>query len=164
VWIPEKQQGGRLITTPEIVESPGQKVVFIHVTVPRAEIMQAMHSGLGELSAALKSQGVKPTGPWFTHHFRRPTETFDLRICFPVDKDVKPEGRVVMGALDAATVVRAVYSGDYKGLPAAWGEFIAWINARNLQTRDDLWERYIVGPESGMDPEEWHTEMNRPLA
>ena len=153
-----------MITTPEIVESPEQKIVFIHVTIPRAEIMQAMHSGLGELSAALKSQGVAPTGPWFTYHLRRPTETFDFRICFPVDKDVRPEGRAEMGSLEAARVVRAIYSGDYSGLGAAWGEFVSWIETNNLKTRDDLWERYLVGPESGAGPEGWRTELNRPLA
>ena len=153
-----------MLTTPEIVESPVQKIVFIHVTIPRAEIMQAMHSGLGELSAALKSQGVAPTGPWFTYHLRRPTETFDYRICFPVDKDVKPEGRVEMGSLEAARVVRTIYSGDYSGLGGAWGEFVSWTEANNLKTRDDLWERYLVGPESGAGPEGWRTELNRPLA
>lgn len=153
-----------MITTPEIVTSPSQKVAFLHVTVPRAEIAEAMHLGLDELSAALKSQGVAPTGPWFTHHLRRPTDTFDYRICFPVDQDVKPVGRVEMGALEAATVVRSVYSGDYQGLSAAWGEFVAWIETNDLKTREDLWERYLVGPESGASPQEWRTEMNLPLA
>ncbi len=123
-----------------------------------------MHAGLAELTAALKAQGVAPTGPWFTHHLRRPTATFDYRICFPVNEDVRPEGRVEMGSLPPATVVRSVYSGDYTGLPAAWGEFIVWIEANKLETREDLWERYLVGSESSARPEEWRTELNRPLA
>lgn len=162
--IHDKQPGRAVITTPEIVATPGQKVAFIHVTVPRAEIAQAMHAGLEELSAALKSQGVAPTGPWFTHHLRRPTETFDYRICFPVDEDMKSEGRVEIGALEPSMVVRTVYTGSYSGLPAAWGEFVAWIETNKLETREDLWERYLVGPESSPRPEEWRTELNRPLA
>jgi effector-binding domain-containing protein len=152
-----------MITTPEIVESSGQKVAFIHVTVPREGIMEAMHAGLHELGSVLKSQGVTPTGAWFTHHLRRPTETFDYRICFPVDKDVKPEGRVENGNLAQSKVVRSVYSGDYAGLGGAWGEFVTWIEAQGLKTREDLWERYLVGPESSARPEEWRTELNRPL-
>ena len=152
-----------MITTPEIVESPGQRVVFIHVTVPRQQIAEAMHAGLAELSAVLKSQNVTPLGPWFTHHLRRPTDTFDYRICFPVNEDVRSEGRAQMGTLEPAMVVRSVYSGDCKGLPAAWGEFVAWIEAHHLNTREDLWERYLVGPESSAKPDEWRTELNRPL-
>jgi effector-binding domain-containing protein len=148
-----------LITTPEIVDSPEQKIAFIHTG-----IMQAMHSGLDELSEALKAQGVPPTGPWFTHHTRRPNETFDFRICFPVEKDVKPTGRVEPGVLEAAHVARTVYTGDYGGLGGAWGEFVAWTEANNLKTREDIWERYLVGPESGAGPEGWRTELNRPLA
>ncbi|WP_260703052.1 GyrI-like domain-containing protein [Edaphobacter flagellatus] len=153
-----------MITTPEIVESPAQKIAFIHVTVPRAEIMQAMQAGLAELGNVLKTQGVAPTGPWFTYHFRRPAETFDYRICFPIDKDIKPEGRVEQGELSAAGVVRAVYSGNYTGLGAAWGELMSWIDANDLNSREDLWERYLVGPDSSAHPEEWRTELNRPLA
>jgi effector-binding domain-containing protein len=153
-----------MITTPEIVESPAQKIAFIHVNILRPEIMQAMHSGLDELSAALKAQGIKPTGPWFTHHTRRPNETFDFRICFPVEKDVKPTGRVEPGVLEATRVARTVYTGNYAGLGGAWGEFVAWTEANNLKTREDLWEHYLLGPESGTPPEEWRTEMNRPMA
>ena len=153
-----------MISTPEIVDSPAQKIAFIHVTTPLAGIMEAMHAGLGELGAALKDQGIPPTGPWFTHHSRRPNETFDFRICFPVDKDVKPAGRVEPGELEAARVVRTVYSGNYTGLPGAWGEFMQWIERENLKTREDLWERYVVGPDSAANPAEWRTELNRPLA
>ena len=110
------------------------------------------------------AQGIKPTGPWFTHHTRRPNETFDFRICFPVEKDVKPTGRVEPGVLEATRVARTVYTGNYAGLGGAWGEFVAWTEANNLKTREDLWERYLLGPESGTPPEEWRTEMNRPMA
>jgi effector-binding domain-containing protein len=126
--------------------------------------MQAMHAGLEELSAVLKAQKVAPTGPWFTHHTRRPNETFDFRICFPVDDVVEHTGRVYSGKLEAATVARTVYSGNYTGLPAAWGEFMAWIEANDHEARVDLWERYVVGPETSARPEEWRTELNRPLA
>ena len=29
---------------------------------------------------------------------------------------------------------------------------------------EDLWERYVKGPESGPDPAAYRTELNRPLA
>jgi effector-binding domain-containing protein len=153
-----------MISEPEIVDVPAQTVAYIHVTVPRAEIMQAMHAGLDELSAALKAQKVAPTGPWFTHHLRRPNETFDFRICFPVNSMVNHEGRVYGGEVAQARVVRTVYSGDYSGLPAAWGELMAWIENNSYETRADLWERYLVGPETTVRAEEWQTELNRPLA
>ena len=153
-----------MISEPEIVDSPAQTVAYIHVTVPRTEIMRAMHAGLEELSAVLKAQKVAPTGPWFTHHLRRPNETFDFRICFPVNESVTDEGRVYSGEMAEARVIRTVYSGNYSGLPAAWGEFMDWIENNSYETRADLWERYVVGPETTARPDEWRTELNRPLA
>ena len=153
-----------MISEPEIVESPAQLVAYVHVTVPRAEVMPAMHAGLEELGEVLKAQNVEPTGPWFTHHIRRPHETFDFRICFPVDEVVEHTGRVYLGELEAVQVARTVYSGSYAGLSAAWGEFMAWLEANDYETREDLWERYVVGPDTSARPEEWRTELNRPLA
>lgn len=153
-----------MISTPHIVESPQQKIAFIRVKTPREEIVHAMHKGLEELGRVLKQQKVASSGPWFTHHFRRPDESFDFRICFPVEADVTPEGRVEAGELEAARAVQTIYSGGYEGLGGGWGELHAWIDSQNLKTRDDLWERYLVGPETSSDKAEWRTELNRPLA
>jgi effector-binding domain-containing protein len=60
-------------------------------------------------------------------------------------------------------VARTVYHGDYEGLHGAWGEFEAWIAESGHTSAADLWERYVVGPESSPDPANWRTELNRPL-
>lgn len=153
-----------MISEPEIVHSPAQLVAYVHVTVPRAEVMPAMQEGLAELGEVLRAQNVAPAGPWFTHHLRRPHEVFDFRICFPVNEAVEHVDRVYTGELEAARVARTVYSGNYAGLAAAWGEFMAWIEANSYEAREDLWERYVVGPDTSARPEEWRTELNRPLA
>ena len=61
------------------------------------------------------------------------------------------------------SVARAVYQGRYEGLAAAWGEFLAWVEAGGHPRAPDLWERYLVGPETSPDPTNWRTELNRPL-
>ncbi|HEU4636562.1 MAG TPA: GyrI-like domain-containing protein [Edaphobacter sp.] len=159
-WTSEEE----MISAPHIVESPQQKIAFIRMKTPREQIVHAMQSGLQELGRVLKEQKVAPAGPWFTHHYRRPDESFDFRICFPVESDVKPEGRVEAGELDAARVVQTIYSGGYEGLGSGWGELHTWIAEHQLKTREDLWERYLVGPEMSCDKAEWRTELNRPLA
>jgi hypothetical protein len=40
----------------------------------------------------------------------------------------------------------------------------AWIDANGHTPRADLWERYLVGPETSDNPADWQTELNRPLA
>jgi effector-binding domain-containing protein len=61
-------------------------------------------------------------------------------------------------------VARTVYHGSYEGLGTAWGEFDAWVKAQGHTPAQNLWECYVAGPETGPDPRNWRTELNRPLA
>ncbi len=153
-----------MIDSPQIVRSEEQLAAVIHVVVPRHEIQQVMGPGLQELMAGVAAQGVAVTGPWFTHHLRMPGETFDFEIGVPVASAVAPTGRIKPGKLPAATVARTVYRGPYEGLGPAWGEFSAWIAGQGRSPGGDLWERYVVCPGQSQNPNDWRTELNRPLA
>jgi len=116
-----------------------------------------MQAAIQEIRGLLASQGVKPCGPWFTHHFRTPTDTFDFEVCFPVTQPIVASGRVQNSELAEAKVARTEYRGDYSGLGPAWGQLMTWIAEQGLQTRDDLWEVYL---QEGPEPV---TQLNRPL-
>ena len=73
-----------MIDEPKIVQTKAVKMASIHVTVPREKIREAMGPGYQELMETLKAQGVAPTGPWFTHHFRMEPDVFDFEIAAPV--------------------------------------------------------------------------------
>lgn len=152
-----------MIETPHIVKTEPQLIAAIHITVPRAEIQLVMGPGLKELGAAVAKQNVEVTGPWFTHHLRRPSDTFDFEICLPVSLPVTPAARVYAGELPGMKVLRSVYQGGYQGLGAAWGEFDEWARANGHRVGEELWERYIVGPDISRDSADWRTELNRPL-
>src|SRR5947209_13626279 len=132
-----------MIDAPQVVESAERLTASLHLTVPREEIQRVMGPAIREVYAALSARGIAPDGPWFTHHRRRPTETFDFDVCVPVAAPVAASGRVTPGRLPAARVARTVYRGPYEGLSAAWGEFCAWIEANGLTPREDLWECYV---------------------
>lgn len=153
-----------MIDTPTLVHTSAQRTACIPLVVPRTQIQQVMGPGIREIFAALTAQGLAPTGAWFTHHRRRPTETFDVAICVPIATAVKPVGRVQQGELRAARVARTIHTGSYDGLGAAWGELHAWIAAQGLTPQTGLWETYLRGPESGNDPAAWRTELSQPLA
>jgi effector-binding domain-containing protein len=123
-----------------------------------------MGPGIQEVMGTLAAQGIQPAGPWFTHHLRMDPNTFDFEICVPVSRPVTAAGRVQPGELPAAKVARSVYHGPYEGLGAAWGELMAWVSANGHTPRENLWERYVAGPESSPNPADWRTELNRPLA
>ena len=152
-----------MLDEPQIIQTAAQLTAVIHLTIPRKEIQNVMGPGICELMAAVAAQGIAVVGPWFTHHLRMDPDIFDFEICVPVTTPVAAVGRVKPGQLPAARVARTTYCGPYEGLPAAWGEFMAWITAEGLTPRPDLWECYVAGPESNPDPATWRTELNRPL-
>ena len=153
-----------MIDPPEITQTTAQHTAIIHVVVARDEIQNVMGPGISELMAAIAAQGIAPTGAWFTHHVRRPTDTFDFEISVPVAKPIAAAGRVKPGSWPAMKVARTIYHGPYEGLGEAWGEFMDWMDAAGHQRAPDLYERYVAGPESGPDSATWRTELNQPLS
>ena len=78
--------------------------------------------------------------------------------------DLDPQGNATMGSgIDTRNLARTVYHGPYQGLPDGWGEFVQWMKANGHEQAEDLWEVYLVGPQSSPDPADWRTELNRPL-
>jgi effector-binding domain-containing protein len=152
-----------MIDPPQIKQCPEQLAALLHVVVPCHEIQHVMGPGLHELMEGIAAQGIKATGPWFAHHHRMPTDTFDFDIGLPVDRPVAAAGRMRPGALPAATVAQTVYSGPYEGLGGAWGEFVGWIKAQERSTAPDFWERYVICPAQSANPADWRTELSVPL-
>jgi effector-binding domain-containing protein len=152
-----------MIDTPQITQTDAQLTAFVHLTVRREEIRKVMGPGLGEVKAAIAAQGICAAGPWFTHHLRMDPSIFDFEICVPVATPIDQVGRVEAGQWPVTTVARTIFHGNYEGLGGAWGEFDAWIERKGFAPRPDLWECYLVGPETSNDPAAWRTELNRPL-
>ena len=153
-----------MIDPPTIIRTQTQLTAIIHVTVAREAMPSVIGPGIRELLKGIAAQGVAPVGPWFTHHLRRPTDTFDFQISVPVGAVVTSAGRMRPSVWPAMTLARTVYPGPYEGLGGAWGEFLKWIEASGHPQAEDLWECYLVGPDASPDPSRWRTQLNRPLA
>src|SRR5262245_8754169 len=153
-----------IIDVPMITETTPQLAAAIHLTIPRSEIRTAMGPGLNEIMTAVKSQGIGPTGPWFTHHLKMNSATFDFEICVPVSSPVSPVGRVVSREIPSVKVAKTTYQGPYEHLADGWRAFDHWVTASGHKPGPDLYECYAVGPESGSDATEWRTELSRPVA
>lgn len=152
-----------MLENPQITRTVAQDTAIIPITIPREQMCEAMAPGMQELMAAISAQGIAPTGPWFTHHLRMSPDIFDFEISMPVASPVSPVGRVKPSQWPEMTVARTVYQGPYEGLGEAWSEFMEWIEANGHTPAEDLWESYLVGPQSGDDSSKYRTELSRPL-
>jgi effector-binding domain-containing protein len=152
-----------MIEAPTIVTTTPQNTAKIHLIVSWDDIKTVMGPTIQEVYQAIGAQGVAPEGPWFTHHLRRPTDTFDFEASVPVASPIQPAGRVQPGQWPSMKVVRTVYHGGYDALGEAWGEFIGWIEEQSIRTADDLWEVYLVGPDAPDDASTYCMQLNRQL-
>ena len=152
-----------MIEEPRVVQMPAQLVAAIHIETPRSRIQEVMGPGIQEAMVAARAQGVGPAGPWFAHHLKVSREQFVLDICIPVSSPVTPTGRVKPAERPAMRAVRTVYRGTYEDLGEAWHAFEKCIQDQGLDTAADMYECYLVGPESSQDPADWQTELCRPL-
>jgi len=152
-----------MIETPQIIQTIARPIAFIPVTVTWREMPATMGPGIAELLSTVRAQGIAPAGEIYTHHLRRPTETFDFEICVPVSQPITAAGRVQPGEWTAFKMASTVYHGPYEGLADAWPEFFEWIEKNGHQTTDELWESYTVGPHSSPDPTTWRTGLSRRL-
>jgi uncharacterized protein YndB with AHSA1/START domain/effector-binding domain-containing protein len=153
----------RLHGTPRVVTTEPRLTATIPMNIPRNEMMQRFGPAVQELVAALTTQGMPPSGSAFAHHFRITPGVFDFEVGFVTPTAAQPAGRVSPGEWPAGKYAHATYVGPYEGLPAAWGEFDAWMKSEGLAQADDLWEHYSTGPHSHPDPATWRTELYRPL-
>lgn len=152
-----------MIETPRIATLPARPIATLAVQCTREEVQTVMGRSVRALMDALAAQGVSPAGPLFTHHLRRPTDSFDFEVGVPVAQPVAAAGGMQPGTWPAMRVARTVYRGRYEDLPAAWGEFKAWLATESLPITEALWETYLTGPETGSDATAWRTELIQPL-
>lgn len=149
-----------MISTPEVITTKELLTAAIPLVIPGRDMPKYMDPAIEEIIGVLTAQGLQPAGPMFSYHHRRPSDTFDFEIGFPVSKAIKPEGRVVNSKLPAVKVVLSVYQGPYEGLAQAWPALQNWVRANGHGETGKFWESYLNNPDEVKDPKEYRTELN----
>lgn len=162
--IPAFHGAPALLTEPLVTLSESSTIAAVRLTIPRAAIQAEMGAAINEVLAALTAQSLRPAGPLISHHLTLSSTTFDFEVGFPIDGQLAPTGRVFQSSIPESKVLRAIYQGPYEGLFTAWSEFDRKVKALGRKVRPDIWERYLLGPESGPDASKYITELNVPLA
>lgn len=149
-----------MISTPEVITTKEVITAAIPLVIPGRDMPKYMDPAIQEIITTINGQGIQITGPMFSYHKRRPSETFDFEIGFPVSKPIKEEGRVKNSALPAEKVVRSVYQGPYEQLAEAWATLQKWVREQKLAESGRFFERYLNNPDEVKDPKNYKTELN----
>lgn len=149
-----------MITTPELITTKETITAAIPLVIPGSDMPKYMDPAIQEIIKTLADQGMRPAGPMFSYHHRRPADTFDFEIGFPVEKAITGTGRVKNSKLPAERVARCVYQGPYEGLSQAWPALQNWVREQKLPETGRFFERYLNNPDDVKDPRDYRTELN----
>jgi effector-binding domain-containing protein len=149
--------------SPKIITTNTRLMAVIHLTVPWGEIQRFMEPALSELLGIISAQGIGPVGAWSNHHLTVSPSHANFEVSVPVSSPVSRTGRVEHREVPSGIAACSSHLGAYEGLGSAWRDLNSWIKGRGYTPAPDLWECYVVGPESCPDPAAWRTELTRPL-
>lgn len=120
----------------------------------------------GELFAALGQHGVTPAGPMMAIYYDEEYKESDVDVeaAVPIAGGSLPKGRVVIRELPGTAVASLVRPGPYDDFTPAYQALMGWIEANGYQIIGPNREIYLRGPEPGVDPAEYVTEIQFPVA
>lgn len=153
-----------MMTKPTILRTKGLATAVIRMVIPAKDMAKYMDPAIQEILQVLSEQNMVPAGPMFSYHHRRPTETFDFELGFPIAAKIKESGRVVNSILPAVNVARCIHQGPYENLGSAWGELEKWVQDQDRSGSGRFWECYLNDPTAVKSPEEYRTELNWVIA
>lgn len=149
-----------LISTRSIPEQP---VLAIRETVPPALFQSFLGGAFSELYGCLATGGVEPEGPPIARYHAFSPEVIDVEVCLPVPSGTIGTGRITSEVLPAATVATLVHLGSYDGEGEAYADLEQWIQSHGFEHGGPPRERYLVGPDAGVEPTEYRTQIEMPI-
>ncbi len=130
----------------------------------------ANYEGFGqlyqELFAALGQHRVVSAGPvigiYYDEEYKE--SDVDIETAVSVVGGSLPLGRVVIRDLPGAMMASLVRQGPYENFTPAYQALMSWVEANGYQIIGPNREIYLHGPEAGIDPAEYVTEIQFPVA
>jgi effector-binding domain-containing protein len=151
---------------------PDYEIVIKQVETTRIACVRdivANYEGFGllyqELFAALGQHDVVPAGPvmgiYYDEEYKE--RDVDIETAVPVTGGSLPKGRVVLRELPGAQMASLVRQGPYDDFAPAYQALMGWIEANGYRIVGPNREIYLRGPEAGIDPAEFVTEIQFPV-
>lgn len=153
-------------TSVEFVDAGEIHTVVQKVTDhPMSEMASVFDSTFQAMGTLLGSGSIRPVGPGFALHRRRPTDTATFEVGLPVDAPVAAphtaDNGVVLepSVIPGGQIARVSHLGPYDGLPDAWGAFVESITAAGKEMLLPFWEVYVTEPTPDTDPSALRTDL-----
>lgn len=148
------------ITRKELTETP---ILFSRKRIRHDEIAAAISELLPAVYRFIVQNGIPMAGQPLCRYRDWGPGGGILEAGMPVGSPAEGEGDVLAGMLPAGPAASTVHRGPYEGLPGAHAAIEDWLEENGLRANGDAWEVYVTDPGEVPNPEEWRTEVLRPI-
>jgi effector-binding domain-containing protein len=149
---------------PQVVSLDPATTATIREVVAIDELAAFFDRAFSALAELISAQGISITGPAFSLYHDHPSDSTDVEVGFPTDREIEPSGGAEPGSLPGGRVARVVHEGSYDELAAVWDRLGTWMSEHGLGFRMPFWEVYLTEPSPDMDPADLRTELNHPIS
>jgi effector-binding domain-containing protein len=151
----------------EQAELENRTVLGVREVVKMSELTEFFARAFAAAAAELAKQGGHPAGPPVAIYYGQPTDTVTVTAGFPALGPMKPadaSSGLVLAELRGGPATTAIHIGPYDQLSVTYGKISAWMFEHQLKPTSEMWEEYLVGPDSVADPALWQTRIVFPVA
>jgi effector-binding domain-containing protein len=155
----------------ERFELQPRTMLGVREVVKLTELSNFFGAAYDRVAAELSRQGVEPDGLPIALYTGDPSDTVDVTAGFPVTKPVtvpaeaaEDSPKFVVASLTGGKAIQTMHTGPYDTLDDTYAQIIEWLTDQKLTPQSEMWEEYLVGPDSGAEPSAWQTRIVFPLA
>lgn len=147
----------------EIVNLESKTALSIRDTCTFADLPAKFGEIYGEIANYAKDNSVEFAGVYYGVYHSVSPEKIDLEAGFPVAGEPAGAGRIKSTKTYSGKAAKAVHTGPYENLKAAWGEFAKAVDSKDYKLAGPCFEVYLTDPQEEPDSSKWITELYTPV-
>jgi len=113
--------------------------------------------------AEIENQGVEQAGSPIAMYHGIPADIIDIAPRFPISQPITPANGTVVATLPGGPAIETIHTGIYDSMTGTYDELMAWLEEQHIAVPEDMWEEYLVGPDTEAEPAKWQTRIFVPL-
>ena len=147
----------------EIRAIPHQHTAAMVMSVPTAEIGDAMSKAFPAIFHAITAAGATPVGPPLARYFTFGEAIIEFECAVPVASPFAGHGEIKPSSVGGGDAVVCTHIGPYDTIGQTWEAMMAWVGEQGRTPGGAGWESYLTDPGDEPDPAKWVTEVCMPL-
>lgn len=140
-----------------------RRMVGLHDVVAVKDLPAFFARAWAATEAHLAGVGASPAGRPMALYRGQVTDTVDVVIGYAVGAGVPAGPDLEEVALPRGEAVATIHTGPFDTMEGTYRAVERYVADAGLTASAEVWEEYLVGPDTEADPARWQTRIVQPL-